>query len=353
MFWAILLLMAGFVAFPEAVLSAAADGALTWWTRVVPALTPYLILTGLACKANPNGLKIGKLHPYATGSLLLGALGGYPVGARVLEQGLHSGALTPKQAQQFSYASGLMSPAFLISVTALGLFKSRGAILPLCGSVYGVTLLVFLLFSLRKGDSSPLVRQRLSADDVTEAISDGMQAILRIGGCILLCRCLGALLSCCSVSRLIARLLPVSEDTVSAMLAGLLEMTGGCTMAAALPIPFAWRLALCVFFQMFGGASVLLQVRSFLKIPSFGRYVLMRFCMAIASALLCLLLCRLIPDQPVEAIASADELLHRAQTLLGLAIPCGVGLLSAVIFVIMTRPVPKSRILDDKRTKMC
>ncbi len=353
MFWAIVLLMAGFVAFPGAVLSAASDGALTWWTRVVPALTPYLILTGLACKVNPNGLKIGNLHPYATGSLLLGALGGYPVGARVLEQGLSDGSLTPEQAQRFSYASGLMSPAFLISVTALGLFKSRGAILPLCGSVYGVTLLVFLLFSFQRGAAFPLARHRLSADDVTDAISDGMAAILRIGGCILLCRCLGALTTCCGVSRLIARLLPLSEDTVSAVLAGLLEMTSGCTLAATLPIPFAWRIALCVFFQMFGGASVLLQVRSFLKIPSFGRYILMRLCMAFASALLCLLLCRLLPDQPVEAIASADELLHRAQTLLGLAIPCGVGLLSAVIFVIMTRPVPKSRVSDDKRTKMC
>ena len=108
--------------FSQAVLSAAADAALLWWTRVLPALLPYLILTGLAVRCRPRLSAVGRLHPYALLSLLLGAIGGYPVGARVLGEGLQTGALSEREARRFSLAASLPSPSFLISVTALGLF---------------------------------------------------------------------------------------------------------------------------------------------------------------------------------------------------------------------------------------
>ena len=337
MFWLLLLCMILLLLFPETVASAAADGAMLWWTKVFPALVPHLILTGLALRARRVLPRIGRLHPYAALSFLLGALGGYPIGARVLAEGIESGALSPSEAQRFSYAAGLMSPVFLLSFTAVGLFGRPVAALPLCGAVYGVALTVFLCCGRAKGTAT-LPPRALTGGDLSDAISDAMAAILRIGGCIVLCRVLAAALESVGLFRLIGWIAPGAEDISAAMLTGLLEMTSGCARVSNLPLPLGVRLSLCVFLQMFGGASVLLQTRAFLPGIRFGRYVLVRLGMATAAALLCYGLCLLLPDGAAEASASADALLRRGETLLSLFVACGMGLLTAVYAGILLRP---------------
>ena len=325
MFWVLLGCAALLLAFQEAVSAAAADGAMLWWTRVFPALLPHLILSNLVLRARPAFTGRLPLHPYAMLSAGLGALGGYPVGARVLAEGVQSGAITEREAQRFSYASGWMSPAFLISFTAIGLFGLPASIPALCASVYGVALVALLVCGRGKG--TPMAARRLTADDLGDAIAEAMTAILRVGGCIVLCRVLGAALEGVGVIRWIGMLLPGTAEIARTVLTGLLEITGGCTLAAALPLPLAMRLSLCVFFQVLGGASVLLQTRAFLRSIRFGRYVLVRLCMAIASALLCFALCSLLPDPLVTASATTDAALARAKTLLGLVVSGAMGLL--------------------------
>ena len=336
----ILLLLAGLLAFPDATVSAAADGALLWWTRVFPSLLPYLILTDLALRAAPRLPSCGRIHPIALLSFLLGALGGYPIGARVLGDSLQAGTVSRENAQRFSYAAGLMSPAFLISFTGLGLFQNARSLLPLCLSVYTVALGAFFLFG-RKAQpfSASTVSHTPTVDDLFDAIANGVNAILRIGGCIILARVLAALFGSLGLPRLLARTLSVSEDLIESVLLGLMEMTGGCARAAALPLPLNVRLSLCVFFQLFGGASVLLQTRGMLRFASMGRYLLVRLCMAIAAALLCGLLCAIfLPDAAVETMTAPTRALARIESALLLLFPCALGLLSAFFFSVLCAP---------------
>ena len=339
MFWILLGGTGLLLLFPETVSAAAADGAMLWWTRVFPTLVPYLILTGLVLRAGPGSLRLGRLHPYAALSFLLGAIGGYPIGARVLAEGERSGAVTTDEVQRFSVASGLMSPAFLVSFTAIGLFREPAAIPVLCGAVYGTMLGALWLFGRAKSAAPLPAKRKLTANDLSDAIADAMATILRIGGCIVACRVLGAVLDRFGVARLLERLLPGSEPIVRAVLSGLLEMTDGTVQAAALPLPLGIRLALCVFFQVFGGASVLLQVRSFLRSIRFGRYVLLRLLLAAIAALLCYALSFLLPQRVVTASALTDAALARGQSLLGLLLPCGMGLLAVVYGGLLLRPL--------------
>ena len=339
MFWLLLVVLCALLMFSQAVLSAAADAALLWWTRVLPALLPYLILTGLAVRCRPRLPAVGRLHPYALLSLLLGAIGGYPVGARVLGEGLQTGALSDREARRFSLAASLPSPSFLISVTALGLFACPAAAPVLCAAVYGTALLLFLLCSFSRADAPPLAEARaLSATDVSGAIMDGMNAILRIGGCIVLCRCLAAVLEAAGLVRVLSGILPWDEAVTGALLAGLLEMTSGTAAVAALPLPLFVRLPLCVFLQVFGGASVLLQIRCFLPVKGFRRVVMARLGMATLAALVCYGLLQLLPPALAPAMASPDEMLQRAALLPSLLLPCALGLVSAVLFGIWLTP---------------
>ncbi|MBR0426016.1 MAG: hypothetical protein IJK01_07850 [Clostridia bacterium] len=338
MFWWLLALLCSFILFPAQVLEASADAALTWWTHVFPALVPFLILTGLANRARPQPRRFLGLHPLAAMSFLLGALGGYPIGARVLGSAVEQGELDARSAQRFSYAAGLMSPAFLISFTAIGLFGSTAALLPLCASVYPVALGCLFWLGRSKGSVPPGAPRTLTAADSSDAVSDAMIGILRIGGCIVLCRALGAVIFATGIVRLLAKILPVSESILQTVLTGLLEMTSGCTLAVDLPLPLAIRLSLCVFFQMFGGVSILLQTRCFLRFPSFGRYVLGRFILALLSALLCYGIARLMPDRILPASVSADEVLRRAEAMGSLLIPAAIGLLTALYAGLLLRP---------------
>ena len=341
MFWLLLVVLCALLMFSQAVLPAAADAALLWWTRVLPALLPYLILTGLAVRCRPRLPRLFRLHPYALTSLLLGAIGGYPVGARVLGEGLASGALSESDARRFSLFASLPSPSFLMTVTALGLFDCPAAVPVLCAAVYGTALLVLLLFGFRPSDAAPPAARTLSASDVTGAIEDGLSAILRIGGCIVLCRCLAALLEAAGAMRMLCALLPWDENVIRAAVIGLLEMTSGTAAAAALPLPLGVRLPLCVFLQMFGGASVLLQIRCFLPVRGFWKTILGRLGMGLCGAVLCALLMQLLPPALVPAMASPDEMLHRAARLSTLVLPTVTGLISAVLFGIWMSPQAK------------
>ncbi len=341
MFWLLLVLLCGLLVYGQPVLAAAGDAALLWWTRVLPALLPYLILTGLAVRCRPRRPRLFRLHPYALPALLLGAVGGYPVGARVLGEGLAVEALSERDARRFALFASLPSPSFLITVTALGLFDCPAAVPVLCAAVYGTALFVFLLFGFRPSDAAPPAARRLTASDATCAIADGMNAILRIGACIVLCRCLAALLDAAGAVRLLTALLPWNGDVIRAVLTGLLEMTTGTAAAAALPLPLAVRLPLCVFLQMFGGASVLLQIRCFLPVRGFWKTVLGRLGMALCSAAVCAVLLRFLPPTPIPAMASPDEMLHRAARLSTLVLPTVTGLISAMLFGIWLTPPAK------------
>lgn len=348
MFWVIVLLLFALPLCGDAVLSAAWDGAVTWAARVVPALLPHLILTGLAMRARPRFPRLWRLHPYALSALLLGALGGYPIGAKLIGDGMKDGALSERQALRLACAVSLPGPGFLFSVVALGLFARADAMLPIALSVYLPALLLLFLFG--RGDAgrtAPTEGRRLSAGDAADAIADGTMAILRIGGCIVLCRALSALPESFGVPAAIASILRVPREAVSMLFSGLLELSCGCEAASALPLLLAARLALCVFFAVFGGASVLLQTRCVLPVRHFGRYVLLRAAVAVASALLCYALSLLLPIKTAEAIASKDEALGRLGALASVLIPVGIGVLSAGLFAVWA--LPSAQKSDDKR----
>lgn len=329
MFWILLGCALLLLLFPAEVSAAAADGAMLWWTRVLPALLPHLILSRLALAARP-ALRTRFLHPYALLSGLFGMVGGYPVGAIVLAHGEKAGLLGANQAQRFSYASGWMSPAFLTAFTAIGLFHCPAAVPILAAAVYPAALGTLLFFG-RSRPAAPLPpAAKLTAEDVFLAIGASMQALLNIGGCIVLCRVADAALEGIGLVRLLGHVFP--EPIVRAILGGLLEMTSGCALAADLALPLPVRLALCVFFEVFGGASVLLQTRAFLPRIRYGRYVLVRLALALVCGLSCYALALLLPVHAIPASAAADSILRRGTSLLALLLPCLVGL-SAVLYL--------------------
>lgn len=101
---------------------------------VIPALFPFMVVTGLLVRLGfaqwlaPDmaGLMapLFRLPGCAGSALLLGLVGGYPIGARTAAELYTSGDLTRQEAQRLLAFCNNSNPVFLISVLGAGVFGS-------------------------------------------------------------------------------------------------------------------------------------------------------------------------------------------------------------------------------------
>lgn len=336
----LILCLIGLICFPDATFAAATDAAMLWWSRVLPSLLPYLILTGMIVRLAPTGGgNVFGISRLAWSALLLGAVGGYPVGARVIGEARRQGTVEARTADRLLACCNLMNPGFVVSVTAVGIFHSAKAAIPMAISLYSVVLLSFFLLARSKTEPQRTNPNPFSAAVLTESIQSGIQAILGIGACILFCSVLLSLLNSLRLPYALAWLCSIPEATVSAVLSGLMEMTLGVQAVANLPLSVPLRLAVCCFFLQFGGASVFLQTLTVAKLQRPMRYLLRKGCMGILSAVLCFFLAKLLLKQTESVFFPIAKPYLPAVTTLSVAVSAGFGvLLLTLVATLHARP---------------
>lgn len=316
------LLIAGLLAYPAAVSEAAADAALLWWSRVLPALLPYLVAASLLARSGALLRVRPRLLPVAL--FLCGALLGYPVGARLADALRRQKVLDDADAERVAVRCNLPNPVFLLSVVSLGFFGNLNCSIPLLLGVYGAALLFALPLLRLHADKAPEPRGLLP-NDLPDAIGDGVKTIGVIGGCIVFASVLGALLQSA---------FHIPQNTVLAVLLGSFEMTCGVRAAAALPLPMSVRLALAAWFVQFGGLSVHLQTA--LQFPvRLLRYARSKALAALLAAVLTGILTPLfVPETIVPTFASASEIRQNAWALLTVSLAAALGLLFVFVFTV-------------------
>ncbi len=321
--------IAGLLAFPHAVSEAASGAALLWWSSVLPSLLPYLIAASLLLRSGvPFRVRPPLLPPIL---FLCGALSGYPVGAKTARALAAQNVLDRTDAERVAICCNLPNPVFLFSVVSIGLFGEPRCALPLLIAVYGAAM----LFAL------PLLRIRirrvpdarcLAANDLPDAIGDGVRTIGVIGGCLVFASVLGAMLDSIALPRALQTLSGIPEPFVDAVILGLFEMTCGVRAAAALPASLSLRMAFAAFFVQLGGLSVLLQTASQYPVR-FVRYARIKLpCAALSAALAYLLTPVFLPDAPIPTFASAAEIRQNAFSLLAVVFAAALGLLFVFLF---------------------
>ena len=321
-----LLILFGLIAVPDAACSAASDAAFLWWTRVLPSLLPYLIASSLLVRSDIPARVTRRTAPFIL--FLLGALGGYPIGAKTAGKLFRSGVLTRSDSQTAAAFCNLPNPVFLITVVASGAFREPSAAVPLLLGLYGTALFGLIPLSRIGFLGDPTEPKHELSQELPAAIGDGVQAILNVGGCLVFASVLGALVESTGLFSLFG----AQRDLMRASLLGLFEMTCGVSAAALLPLSLPLRLSLCAFLIQFGGVSVLLQSASYLPL-SFPKYCLRRVIGALLAAcavyFLTPLFCR---DVPVPTLASGPQMLKNAADLLSVSIASGLGLLLVFAF---------------------
>ncbi len=287
-------LFAAFLLCPAACADGVREGLSLSAAQALPALFPFFVISGLLVRCNTGRLssllagplrRLYGLPPEAAPALLLGLIGGYPVGAATACALYTEGALSREAAERVGRFCNCASPGFCIGLVGLGVFGSArtGALL------YSVHILSALLVGLC------FDRRPLSA--MPHGTENRTQIPFAVAFCASVQQAASTALTVTAFLTIFSILLRLFSPVFSLLpygsaLNGITELTNGLDELAVLPLPRMARLTLSSFLLGFGGLAVQFQVRALAdahKLPLRGLFtakLLHGTCAAALTALL-------------------------------------------------------------------
>ena len=296
--------------FADSATAAVKNGLQLCFGTVVPALFPFMVASEILVECG-GAAAIGNLLSKPMQALLgvpgaaacpivLGAICGFPTGARTMTALYDKGALSARQCTRLLTFINLPSSAYVISAVGVKLLGSRRAglliwLISLICAFLTAQITRLLLPDKTQGTPVPQQPVRISAGVFTGAVTSAAQSMLYVCAYVLFFSAvLGTLQSAC------ARL--VIPPAISALLYGLAEMSGGVALAARIPNT-EMAAATCAALCGWSGISVMCQIitvcrgRGF----SFAPYVLAKLAQGgLAAALTALAIRYLFPLLPPE-----------------------------------------------------
>ena len=286
---------------------------------VIPSLFPFLVLSsfladsGLAASlgrlCTPLMRVLFKLPGAAAPCLLMGLIGGYPVGARMAAGLLEQGELSANEATRVCCFCVCPGPAFMISAVGAHMLGSvqAGFFLYAANAMSCILLGILTRFLCKKQSAAhPHQKTAYFAQPLPAAfvssVTDGASAMFGICAFVVIFSVLLRLLTHMgvmqAVSEFLSRLFFVSglgADFWNSCLTGILEVTNGCKVTA--PLGGLPALSLLAFLLAFSGISVIFQIISFLYKTDIDlkQFILFRILHAVLSCALTLLLFLLFP----------------------------------------------------------
>lgn len=318
------LLGVGLVSFPAQCGEAAREGLIQCGTVLIPSLFPFLVLSSLVIRLGLGAALGRRLSPLmvplfrvgggGAAALILGLVGGYPLGARTVRGLYDQGVCSREEAGRLLMFTNNCGPAFLLSTAGVAVLGSRRAgWLLWLGHCLGAVTLGILLRFLGKDPPAPASSQGEAscspAAALLSAVTDSAQAAIQLSAFVV---CFGVLLRLLAESgglALVTRLLHLllsplgfSQGVCTTLVTGGLEVTKGIfALSGQSATPAV--LALAAFLLGWGGLSVHCQTLAVLQgsgLP-FGRYLLGKLCHGLLAAGITYLLATLFP-QPTQVV---------------------------------------------------
>lgn len=244
--------------------------------------------------------------------VILSLTGGYPVGAKLLGDGVREGRLSPQEAERMLPYCVNCGPAFLISGVGSALFGNPMVGFCLYLSQIAACLAVGVLSSFRLEGGRlrrhPPAGNRSRAETgfsrgIVAAVSDAVRSMGMICGFVTAFSALGPVLDL---------LLEGMGLETACLIQGLLEVTGGCGRLA--DAQTGNPVLLAAVFTAFGGICVQLQICAMVKPAGIrmGRLLAFRPVYVLISGAITWLLLRLIPGGAAACLAISREIPSRA-----------------------------------------
>ena len=309
------------VLYPTQSMDAGRQGLQLCANVIVPSLFPFFVLSSLVVElgmARYLGQALEALMwplfrvsgPGAS-ALVLGLVGGYPVGAQTAISLYEKGLCSKKETQRLLAFCNNSGPAFIFGVVGAGVFGSGAVGLLLYLAHMTASLCVGLLFRFYGGDDSSSARCRSKPHfqtarfytALTTSIKNSFASALNICAFVVFFSVVIRLLFLCGVmgaaaDALALLLAPAGFDQTLAhqLLTGFLEISSGVTSLSG-EGSLTGQVSMAAFMLGWAGLSVHCQVLSFLGDSGLspGTYLTGKALHGILSALFTVALTRLFP----------------------------------------------------------
>ena len=261
---------------PQAVAGGISRGLSVCADVLIPSLFPFLVLgrfligSGVADAIGRRLEGVTRvlfgLPGCCASGILIGLIGGYPAGGSVVGELLRRGRITREEGRRMLRFCVNGGPGFIISAVGVGLTGSRTlGVLLFVANLLAVLVLgiVAVPQGARRRRSEPTVYHVPPSVSTAfvEAVTHVCETLLSMCGFVLLFSAVTALVDTLGVAQLLGHT-PRGADVISALIACVLEVSCGCTAAAALDGNAVLFLGFAVGF---GGVSVHCQLASALN----------------------------------------------------------------------------------------
>lgn len=249
-------------------LSGALDGISLCLNTVIPSLFPFFLFSILLNSTvssmrfafmRPIGKRLG-IPAGAEPLLLLGLLGGYPIGAQCVSESFKNGHINKPDSHRLLGFCNNAGPAFIFGMGSC-LFAQKSVLWVLWGThIISALIVGFLLPNKSHGVCK--LDQAVNVT-ITQALYHAIQAMISVCGWVVIFRVFIAFLQ-----RWFLWLLGSQEQV---FLTGLMELSNGCYCL----LEFAsqgMRFVMCAAFLGFGGLCVTMQTASVTNELGMGMY---------------------------------------------------------------------------------
>lgn len=252
----------------KTVLSGAQEGILLCLQTIIPALFPFIILSGIITTGllgrkwkllSPVG-RLCHIPKGAESLFMLGFLGGYPVGAQAISQAYVNGSLSKNAARRMLGFCSNAGPAFLFGMFSV-VFSSP--------AIPWMLWLIHIISGLSVGfllpaDSATVCDIKKGKPmTVHKSLTNAIKNMSVICGWVIVFR---IIITVCN--KWFLWMLPIE---VQVAFSGLLELSNGCIMLLKLPSE-ATRFLYASIFLAFGGLCVGMQTKSVTEDLGCGYY---------------------------------------------------------------------------------
>lgn len=255
----------------ENALRYAKDGLYTCAFTLIPSLFPFMVISDILVKAGATSFLAGLFEkPMRTlflssgegaGAAFLGALCGFPIGARCAVSLYDTGKISRSECEKLICFTNNPSIAFVVSAVGLSLFGSKRA----GAELYVITVLsslvigaVFCRFGEREKKSDKKRNKAAASSfgikDIAGAIGDSATGVIRV------CAFVVFFSVALGMIKDAAETLGATNGTLAVLL-GIVELTGGVAEAAKL-LPSDAAYIAAAFALSWSGISVHFQIMS-------------------------------------------------------------------------------------------
>lgn len=289
--------------YPEVSVSAIRNGLVVCANSILPSLFPFFVLSELWISLGYANLLSKLLAPVmsrlfhlpgaSASALLLGAIGGYPVGARTAARLYEQHQLSREEAEHLLLFCNNAGPAFLFGIIGGGLFQSAAVAAALWSIHLASALLLGILFRPAPCENRAAQSSQITPPEFLPALTDAIKQGGRTAGTV----CVFVLFFSVLSGQLRGMFPFFFSTSAGTIVLGSLELAAGCSNLSGAGFSQQWVFVVCSGLLGWGGLCVHCQTASALSEAglSAGKYIIGKAMHALVSVALACLTAPLLP----------------------------------------------------------